>query len=96
MAVSELFSWRAVLHSPYQSTICSISIVKQRARFTRSNKLDYRRRTVSEDRRRVLGSEVQIFTVSLNGAKMLSTPIHSLNVMKAEKNAPANGQSVQF
>jgi hypothetical protein len=39
--------------------------------------VDYRRRTVSEDQRRVCGSEVQIFTVSLNGAKILSTLIHS-------------------
>jgi hypothetical protein len=36
LAVSELFSERAVLHSPYQSAMCSISIVKQHARFTRS------------------------------------------------------------
>jgi len=32
---------------------------------------------VSEDQRRVCGSEVQIFTVSLNGANILSTLIHS-------------------
>src|ERR1039458_1981014 len=32
--------------------------------------LNYRRRTVSEVRRRVYGSEVQIFTVSLNGANI--------------------------
>jgi hypothetical protein len=32
---------------------------------------------VSEDQRRVCGSEVQIFTVSLNGANNLSTLIHS-------------------
>ena len=36
--------------------------------------LDYRRRTVSEDRRRVYGCEGQIFTVSPNGANILSTP----------------------
>ena len=78
LAVSELFSERAVLHSPYQSATCSIFIVKQRARFTRSESWTYRRRTVSEDRWRVQGSEVQIFTVSLNEANILSTPIHSL------------------
>jgi hypothetical protein len=39
--------------------------------------LDYRRRTVSEGRRRVYGCEVQIFTVSLDGAKILPTPSHS-------------------
>ena len=32
---------------------------------------------MSEDQRRVCGSEVQIFTVSLNGANILSTLIHS-------------------
>jgi hypothetical protein len=32
---------------------------------------------VSEDRRRVCGSEVQIFTVSLNGANILPTPNYS-------------------
>src|ERR1700691_334922 len=32
--------------------------------------LDYRRRTVSEGRRRVYGTEPQIFTVSLSGANI--------------------------
>jgi hypothetical protein len=49
--VSELSSYRAVLNSPDQSAKCSISSVKQRALFTRSEGLDYRRRPVSEDRR---------------------------------------------
>src|ERR1019366_4629522 len=77
LAVSALFSYRAVLNSLYQAARCSISNVKQRAPLTRSEGLDCRRRTVSEDQRRVGGSEVQIFTVSLDGANILSTPIQS-------------------
>src|SRR5450759_4418674 len=80
LAVSELSSYRAVLNSPDPSpkrSISSVTSVKRRAAFHTVGGLDYRRRTVSEDRRRVLGSEVQIFTVSLNGANFLSTPIQS-------------------
>src|ERR1017187_8927464 len=55
----------------------SISSVKQRAAFHTVGGLDYRRRTVSEDRRREKGRETKIFTVSLNGANILSTPIQS-------------------
>jgi hypothetical protein len=53
LVVSALFSYRAVLNSPYQSAKCSISDVEQRAPMTFLRGLDYRRRTVSEDRRRV-------------------------------------------
>jgi hypothetical protein len=72
-----VFIYRAVLNSLDQSAKRSISSVKQRVAFHTVGGLDYRRRTVSEDRRRVKASEVQIFTVSLNGANILSTPIQS-------------------
>jgi hypothetical protein len=39
--------------------------------------LDYRRRTGSDDQRRVKALKFRFFTVSLNGANILSTPIHS-------------------
>lgn len=71
-----LFSCRAVLNSLHLSANV-ISNVKRRAPFTRLEDLDYRRRTVSEDQRRACGNEIRIFTVSLNGANILSTLIHS-------------------
>src|ERR1035438_8039973 len=46
-----VFIYRAVLNSLYQSAKRSISSVKQRAAFHTVGGLDYRRRTVSEDRR---------------------------------------------
>src|ERR1019366_2689883 len=53
LAVSALFSYRAVLNSLYQSAKCSISNVKLSCPDDTVRGLDYRRRTVSEDRRRV-------------------------------------------
>src|ERR1700680_2450110 len=54
LAVSELSSiYRAVLNSLGQSAKRSTSIVKQGVAFHTVGGLDYRRRTVSEDRRRV-------------------------------------------
>src|ERR1019366_6667203 len=55
LAVSELSSYRAVLNSLDQSAKRNISSVKQRVAFHTVGGLDYRRRTVSEDRRRVCG-----------------------------------------
>jgi predicted secreted protein len=47
--------------------------------------VDYRRRTVSEDRRRVQGTEVQVFTVSLNGANIFIYADPESNVMGKRK-----------
>ena len=53
LAVSELFSYRAVLNSLYQSAKCSISNVKQRAPFTRSE--GYPANFKCRERLRILG-----------------------------------------
>jgi hypothetical protein len=65
-----------------QSAKCSISGVNTNGALPpRVGGLDYRRRTVSEGRRRVEGNEVQIFTVSLNGANFICADSES-NIMK--------------
>ena len=63
--------------------------------------LDYRRRTVSENRRRIWGAEVQIFTVSLNGAKIYlhrfksnpATACTKATLTTENKNEAANEQA---
>ena len=63
-----------------QSAKCSISGVHTNGALPpRVGGLDYRRRTVSEGRRRVEGNEVQIFTVSLNGANFICADSESNN-----------------
>jgi hypothetical protein len=57
--------------------------------FHRVGGLGYRRRTVSEDRRKVQGSEVQIFTGSLNGAMIFIYADPESNVMKSEGRSKA-------
>src|SRR5580700_9191970 len=74
MRTRKLLSHRAVLTSQGQPAKGKFEGWKRRALFHTVTGLDYRRRTVSEDRRRVYGCEVQVFTVSLNGANILSTP----------------------
>jgi hypothetical protein len=74
-AIPERF---CVLNSLYQPAKCSISNVEQRARFTGSEGLDLSKtNSVRRSAEGIKGSEVQIFTVSLNGANVLSTPIQS-------------------
>jgi len=55
--------------------------------------LDYRRRTVSEDRRRVYGCEAQIFTVSLNGAKIY---LHRFKVQLQNSDVPRSTLSTEY
>jgi len=80
MAVPELFSYRAVLTSLNPSARCSISTTEQVALFTRSEGRTIEAWTIEDEQcQRVgggyKGSEVRVFTVSPNGADILSTPI---------------------
>jgi hypothetical protein len=72
-AIPERF---CVLNSLYQPAKCSISNVEQCARFTGSGGWAIEDQRCQKIGGGYTGSEVQIFTVSLNGAN-LSTPIQS-------------------